>query len=178
MKGKMPLKPVFILIAAVAVNLMIIESFKVLLIFDHADNLNPVNLAAIDSRYEGCTLLDSYVDKDESYVPWNNYFSFHLLENAEGERLLAVVENHFLFPRARYREDLSMAVPSFGSNEPWVFGTDSGQLGYTCTLAPDRTIEEAHSYGENGIPNYILLVPLLIAEYLGFIFLFRREEIA
>lgn len=178
MKGKMPLKLVLILIVAVAVNLAIVEGIKVMLLFDHEDNLTPASLASIDSRYEGCTLLDSYIDKDEYYIPLDNYFSFHLLENAGGERLLAVVEHHFLLPHTRYREDLSMAVPSFGSNESWVFGTDSGQLGYTCTLAPDRTIEEAHSYGENGIPNYILLVPLLIAEYLGFIFLFRREEIA
>lgn len=178
MKGKMPLKLVLILIAAVVMNLVLIEGLKVMLMFDHADNLNPANLASIDSRYEGCTLLDSYIDKDEYYIPMDNYFSFHLLENAGGERMLAVVENHFLFSRARYREDLSTTVPEFASNQVPVFGESSGQMGYTCTLAPDRTIEEAHSYGENGIPNYILLVPLLIAEYLGFIFLFRREEIA
>ena len=91
----MPLKLVFILMAAVAVNLMLIESFKILLLFDHADNLEAANLAAIDSRYANCTVIDTYTDKDENTPFWENYFTFHLLETANGERLLAVVENHF-----------------------------------------------------------------------------------
>ena len=177
MKGKMPLKLVFILIAALAVNLMFIEGIKVMLMFDHADKLNPANLAAIDSRYEGCSLIDTYVDKDETHMPWDNYFIFHLLKNAGGERLMAVVEHHFFFPHARYREDLSTSVPTFASNQHPIFGESSGQMGYTCILAPDGTIEAAHSYGESSLPIYLLLIPLLIVEYIGFIFLFRRDEI-
>jgi hypothetical protein len=173
----MPLKLVFILMAAVAVNLMLIESFKVLLLFDHADNLEAVNLAAIDSRYANCTVIDTYTDKDENTPFWENHFTFHLLENAHGERLLAVVENHFLFPRARYWENLSAEVPSFASNEAPVFGGNSGSMGYTCTLAPDRTIQQAHAHGQSGLSSPLLLTVMLIVEYISFIFLFRREEI-
>lgn len=177
MKGKMPLKLVFILIAAVAVNLVILEGIKIMLLFDPADSLNPENPASLDSRYEGCSLIDTYVDKDEYYIPWDNYFTFHLLENPGGERLLAVVEHHFLLPKARYLEDLSTTVPEFASNQVPTFHASSGQMGYRCTLAPDGTMETVHSYGENGISVWILLVPMLIVEYIGFIFLFRREEI-
>lgn len=177
MKGKMPLKLVFIIIAAVAVNLILIEGLKVMLMFDHGDKLNQADLAAIDSRYEGYSLIDTYVDKDETHMPWDSYYIFHLLKNADGERLLAVMEHHFFLPLTRYRADLSTAVPVFESNQNPVFGEHSGQMGYTCTLSPDGTIEAAHSYGENALSIYILLIPLLIVEYIGFIFLFRREEI-
>lgn len=176
-RSKVPLKLVLILMAAVAANLMLIESFKVLLLFDHADNLDAAKLSAVDGRYEGCTLVDSFVDKDESYIPWDNYFTFHLLENTEGDRLLAVVENHFLFPRARYRDDLSATVPVFDTNQLPVFGESSGQMGYTCTLAPDGTIESAHIHGQSVGSTPLLLVPMLIAEYIGFVLLFRRDEI-
>lgn len=177
MKGKMPLKMVMILIVAVAVNLVIIEGIKVMLLFDHEDSLNPAFLASIDSRYQDYTLVDSYVDKDESYIPGDNYYSFHLLENAGGERLLAVMEHHFILPRTRYRADLSTTVPTFASNQNPLFAESSGQMGYTCILASDGTIESAHSYGESNMSIYLLLIPLLIVEYIGFIFLFRREEI-
>lgn len=177
MKGKMPLKLVFILIAAVAVNLILIEGIKVMLVFDHGDKLNQADLATIDSRYEGCSLIDTYVDKNETHMPWDNYFIFHLLRNADGERLLAVMEHHFFLPRTRYRADLSTTVPTFASNQNPLFGESSGQMGYTCILASDGTIESAHSYGESNMSIYLLLIPLLIVEYIGFIFLFRREEI-
>lgn len=176
-RSKMPLKLVLILMAAVAVNLMIIESFRVLLIFDHAKDLDTANLAALDSRYDGCTVVDTYVDKDENSLPWENYFTFHLLKNSRDEKFLAVIENHFLFPRARYRDELSMAVPEFASNEAPVFGEYFRNLGYNCMLAQDGTIEYAHVHGQNGPNIALLLVPMLIVEYIGFIFLFRREEI-
>lgn len=176
-RSKMPLKLVLILMAAVAVNLMIIEGFKALLIFDHADNLDTAQLSSIDSRYEDCILIDTYVDKDENHLPWENYFTFHLLENNQGERFLAVIENHFLFPRARYWEKFSVSVPEFASNEAPVFGEYSRNMGYSCMLAPDGTIESAHVHGQKGFGVSLLLVPMLIAEYVGFVFLFRKEEI-
>lgn len=176
--SKTPLKLVFILIAAVVINSALIEGIKVMLMFDPADSLDPANLSSVDSCYEGFDLIDTYVDKDESYIPFDNYFTFHLLKNAGGEKRLAVVEHHFLLPQARYREDLSTAVPEFAYNQAPVFSKDAGLMGYSCTLAPDGTIEAVSSYGESGFPVYILLIPMLIAEYIGYIFLFRKEEIA
>ena len=175
---KLPLKLVFILLAAILVNTTLIESIHVMLNFDRMDSTAEAYLADADSRYQGCTLIDTYVDKDESYIPWDNYFTFHLVENAKGERLLAVVENHFLLSQARYREDLSREVPSFPPNQVPAFSADSGQMGYICTLAPDGSIGEAHTHGETGLNMPIILVPLLIAEYIAYILLFRREEIA
>ena len=177
MRGRMPMKLVLILIIAVAVNTLIIESFFLMLKFEDADTLDAEYLSILDSPYGDCTLVDTFVDLDEYSIPWDNHFTFHLLENDAGRRMLVVVENHFLLPRIRYREDLSMAVPSFGSNEVPVFGTDSGQLGYICTLARDGTIEEAHAHGQTGPHHMLFLIPLLIVEYIAFIFLFRREEI-
>jgi hypothetical protein len=171
-RSKIPLKLVFILMAAVAVNLMLIESFKLLILFDPADTLNPVGL---DSRYAGSTLIDTYVDKDESTPPFENYHTLYLLENPDGERQVAVVENHFLFSRYRYRKNLSLDVPEFASNEVPVFGTNALKSNISCCLAPDGTIESANVRVEPGFPY--LLVFLIIAEYLAFIFLFRRDEI-
>ncbi len=172
-RSKIPLKLVFILMAAVAVNLMLIESFKLLILFDPADTLDPVGL---DGRFADCTLIDTYVDKDESTPPFENYHTIYLLENPDGERQLAVVENHFLFSRYRYREALSIPVPEFASNEPPVFGEYTPmKSNISCYLAQDGTIESANVLVEPGFP--FLLVFLIVAEYLAFVFLFRRDEI-
>ena len=171
-RSKIPLKLVFILMAAVAVNLMLIESFKLLILFDPADTLNPVGL---DSRYAGSTLIDTYVDKDESTPPFENYHTIYLLEHPDGQRQLAVVENHFLFSRYRYREYLSISVPEFASNESPIFGTNILHANVSCLLAQDGTIESANVRVDARFPY--LLVFLIIAEYLAFIFLFRRDEL-
>lgn len=172
-RSKIPLKLVFILMAAVAVNLTLIESFKLLILFDPADTLNPVGL---DSRYAGSTLIDTYVDKDESTPPFENYHTIYLLEHPDGQRQLAVVENHFLFSRYRYREHLSIPVPEFAANESPVFGEYTPmKSNISCYLAQDGTIESAQVLVERRFPY--LLVFLIIVEYLAFIFLFRRDEI-
>ena len=171
-RSKIPLKLVFILMAAVAVNLMLIEGFKLLLFFDSTENLDP---ARLDSRYAGSTLIDTYVDKDESTPPFVNYHTLYLLEAPDGSRQVAVVENHFLFSRYRYRENLSLEVPEFASNEVPVFGTNTIKSNVSCYLAPDGTIESASVQTDVGFPY--LLVFLIVAEYLAYVFLFRRDEL-
>ena len=171
-RSKIPLKLVFILMTAVAVNLMLIEGFKLLLFFDPSETLEPT---ALDIRYAGSTLIDTYVDKDESTPPFVNYHTLYLLENPDGSRHLAVVENHFLFSRYRFQEKLSTDVPEFASNESPIFGTNILHANVSCLLGQDGTIESANVRVDARFPY--LLVFLIIAEYLAFIFLFRRDEI-
>lgn len=173
--SKMPLKLVLIFMAAVIVNTMIIESFRVLLLFDYGKSPDTTQLTEQIPRYEGFTVLDSYLDDDESRPPWENSFTVYLLEGPDGSRELAVVENHVLFTRHRYLEDLSIPVPE--DSQTQVYGHNSPSAHYSCVLAPDGTIESAHVYADRALGTPILLVIMLIVEYVAFIWLFRRDEI-
>lgn len=171
-RSKMPLKLVIILISAIAANLMLIEGVTLLLAYDHSGPIDTDALTGMNRSYENATVLDTFRQENENDPPWYNSFTGCLLQTSQGEHKLAVVEHHFLFDRSRYREDLSCDADL---DLPMLSATGKGQA-LTCGIT-NSSIEWLYvSRGSNsGLP--LILVPLLIVEYLAFVWFFKRDEI-
>lgn len=173
-RSKMPLKLVFILIAAVAVNMLIIGAFELLLHYRYTGPVDTAVLARMSSEYENCTILDSYTD--DTQVPlWEGTHTAYLLETENGETKLAAVEKHFLFNRYRYWEEFSTDVPKQEGRQSLIPGDLYHQALYWIN---DNSVIESFSMGQNYGPGIsLVLIPMIIIEYLAFIFVFRRDEL-
>lgn len=173
-RSKVPLKLVFILMAAVAVNMLIIGGFGLLLHYRYTGPVDSTVLAKMNSVYENCTILDSHTDDTPSPL-WEGQSTAYLLETETGETKLATVEMHFLFNRYRYWEKFSADVPKQEGLQPVSPGTLYHQA--LCWISDNRIIE-SFSKGQNYGPGIsLVLIPMIIIEYLAFVFIFRRDEI-
>ena len=174
-RSKMPLKLVFILLAAIAVNLAILEGVTLLVSYNHGGPVDLEALAEMNSSYENCTLLDSFQADNENNPPWYNGYTAYLLQTESGDTKLAVVETHFLFDRHRLREDLSCDVPQ-AEGEQNLSASGKGQL-MTCGVTDHAGISWFHvnRSRNQGIP--ILLLAMIVAEYIAYCLLFKRDEI-
>lgn len=173
-RSKVPLKLVFLLMAAVLVNSLIIEGFKLMTAFRYSAPIDSAVLAQMNEAYENCTILDSYEDSSDSPI-WEGHSTAYLLKTEDGETKVAAVEKHFLFDRYRYWEKFSADVPILEGRQAVSSGTLYHQAVYWIT---DSSTIESFSMGQNYGPGLsLLLIPMIIIEYLGYIFLFKRHEL-
>lgn len=173
-RSKMPLKLVFILMAAVLVNSLFIEGFELMTQYRYTGPIDSTVLAQMNEEYENSTILDNFEDSTQGYL-WDGIYTAYLLETPEGETKLAAVEKHFLFDRYRYLEKFSTDVPNQEGRQSLIPGSIYHQALYWVT---DSSFIESFSMGQNHGPGiHLALIPMIIIEYLAYIFLFRRDEL-
>lgn len=174
-RSKVPLKLVFILMAAIAVNLLIIEAFELLTLYRYTGPVDEAVLAQMNEEYENCTILDSMTDPGNEYAPWESDYTVYLLETEDGETKLATLETHFLFDRYRYLKKFSADVPQQAGRQSPNLGTI--YQGAICWIMDNANIE-SFSMGSNSGPGIsLVLIPMIVIEYLAYVFIFRRDEI-
>ncbi len=177
-RSKTPLKLVFILIAAILVNSIIIEGIRLISLYDYKAPIDITVLSQMNGEYENAVILDTAQDDAEANPLWEDSHTAYLLETESGERKLAIVDKHFLFDRYRYLKKFSVDVPHIPEQEDWQSVT-SGTLHHQALIwIRDWSTIESFSMGQNYGPGiYLALIPMILVEYLAYIFIFKRDEL-
>ena len=171
-RSKVPLKLVFILMAAVLVNSLIVEVFRLMYLYDYKD---PIDLSLMNESYKNAVILDTARDDDATIPLWEGKCTAYLLETEDGELKFAIVEKHFLLDRYRYLEKFSADVPRQEGRQSVQTGTLHHQAG--CWIVDNAHIEYFNMGQNYGPKTQLLLIPMIIVEYLAYCYLFKREEL-
>ena len=177
-RSKTPLKMVFLLMAAVLVNSLIIESIRLMWLYDYRAPIDVATLAQMNEEYENAVILDTFQDDAAGNPLWEDTHTAYLLETENGQRKLAFVDKHFLFDRYRYLDKFSADVPHIPEQEDWQ-SVSSGPMHHQALVwIRDWSTIESFSMGQNYGPKISLaLIPMIIIEYLAYVFLFKRHEL-
>ena len=174
-RSKVPLKLVFLLMAAVLVNSLIIEGFKLAFQFRYEEPVDLTVLAEMNEAYQNCTILDIKEYSAKEHTPWDLDYTAYLLETENGDMQVAVVAKHLLFDRYRYFEKFSGIVPRSEGLHAVTQGNSFQQAVFWIT--DGTSIDEFH-IGQNYGPNISLaIIPMIIVEYIAYCLLFKREEL-
>ena len=174
-RSKIPLKLVFIVMAAVLVNFLIVEGFVLALQFRYKEPIDLAVLAEMNEEYENCTLLDTAVYSAKEHSLWGMDYTAYLLENEKGEIKVAVVAKHLLFDRYRYFEKFSGDVPIQEGVNAVTQGTNYHQAVFW--LSNSVSIGEFHIGQNYGPTSSLIIIPMIIVEYVGYCLLFKRDEL-
>ena len=173
-RSKTPLKLVFLLIAAVLVNGLIIECFRIASLYKYEPPIDITVLSQMNEEFENAVILDS-MQNQSAHPLWEGENTAYLLETENGNVKLAIVEKHFLLNRYRYLEKFEADVPQ----QEGMYAPESGTLHHQalCWII-DGVSFESFSMGQNYGPNiFLAIIPMIIAEYIAYCLLFKREEI-
>lgn len=177
-RSKVPLKLVFITMAAVAVNLVIIWGFQLLVTYSHPGPINEEMLANMDSQFAGCTILDIESETGEdSDPPWYNTHRAVLVNTADGSQKFLLLEKALVVDRWRCLDKATADVPII-EGEQYLTSGDIVTVGAHYTVIDNEDISH-FMYSTTGRNRtlFLVLIPMLIVEYLAYCFLFRREEL-
>ena len=174
-RSKTPLKLVFLLMAAVLANSIIIGGLRIMWLYDYTD---PIDLSQMNEAYKNAVILDTTQDDDSGNLLWEDTHTAYLLETEDGQRKLAFVDKHFLLDRYRYLEKFSVDVPHIPEQEDWQ-SVVSGPIHHQALVwIRDLSNIDSFSMGQNYGPNiYLALIPMIVIEYLAYCFLFKRDEL-
>lgn len=174
-RSKVPLKLVFIVMAAVLVNFLIVQCFVLALQFRYEEPIDLALLTEMNEEYENCTLVDTAVYSAKEHSLWGMDYTAYLLENEKGDIKVAVIAKHLLFDRYRYLEKFSGDIPKQEGINAVSLGTNYHQAVFW--LSDSVSIGEFH-IGQNYGPNSsLIIIPLIIVEYIAYCLLFKREEL-
>lgn len=173
-RSKVPLKLVFITLAAVAVNLLIIGAFQLAALYRYTGSIDETVLGQMNSEYENCTILSTSVYDSPVLFTEREYTAF-LLETEDGETHFAVVEKHLFLDRCRYVKKLSAAV----SQVPGMQDIHPGTAFQTAwaTIDDNSRIASFHVGQNNGNGLFLLLVAMCAVELAAYCLLFKRHEL-
>ena len=173
-RSKTPLKLVFLLIAAVLINALIIECFRIASLYKYAPPIDSAVLSQMNEEFENAVILDSMQDQS-AHPLWEGDCTAYLLETESNNVKLAVVQKHFLLDRYRYMDKFTADVHAGeGMNAP-ISGTTYHQA--LCWIN-DGTSIESFNMGQNYGPTaFLAIIPMIIAEYIAYCLLFKREEL-
>ena len=174
-RSKVPLKLVFLLMAAVVVNSLIVEGIKLLTQFRFEEPMDTAVLAEMNGAYENCTLLDTAQYSAKEHTLWGMDYTAYLLETENGEIQVAVVAKHLLFDRYRYLEKFSGDVPKLEGVNAVTVGNSYQQAVFW--LSDSTSIGEFHVSQNYGPGIHLVIIPMIILEYLAYCFLYKREEL-
>jgi len=174
-RSKTPLKLVFLLMAAIVVNFLIVEGFKIALFFRYEKPEDVASLSQMNEEYENCTILDTAEYSAKEHFLWGMDYTAYLLETENGDIKVAVVAKHLLFDRYRYFEKFSGDVPKLEGVNAVTQGTSHHQAVFW--LSDSASIGEFH-VGQNYGPGiFLVIIPMIIVEYIAYCLLFKREEL-
>lgn len=173
-RSKTPLKLVFLLMAAVLVNGLIVECIRIASLYSYDGPVDIAVLAQMDETFHGATVLDQR-QNESAHILWEGEYTAYLLETESNDVKLAVVQKHFLLDRYRYMDKFTADVPAGeGMNAP-ISGTTYHQA--LCWIN-DGTSIESFNMGQNYGPTaFLAIIPMIIAEYIAYCLLFKREEL-
>jgi len=173
-RSKTPLKLVFLLIAAVLINALIIECFRIASLYKYEPPIDIAVLSQMNQEYENAVILDSMQDQSAHPLSEGDCTAY-LLETKSGERKLAIVEKHFLLGRYRYLEKFEADVPK----QEGLYAPNSGTLHHQALCwINDGASFESFNMGQNYGPTvFLAIIPMIIAEYIAYCLLFKREEL-
>lgn len=174
-RSKVPLKLVFLLMAAVLVNSLILEGVKLLTQFRYDRPTDVAALAQMNAEYENCTILDTKEYSEKEHTLWGMDYTAFLLETENGNIKIAVVGKHLLFDRYRYFEKFSANIPVQKGVNAVTKGNSFQQAVFWLN---NSTSIDDFNVSQNYGPSYSLaIIPMIIVEYLAYCFLFKREEL-
>lgn len=173
-RSKVPLKFVLIAFVALAVNLVILSCFQLMTVFRFAGPVDSEMLGRMDSRFEGCTILDSAEDSREPFTEYHIY----LVETADGETHAATLEKHFLADRYRLREEMSVPVPN-APGEQWI-ETENMKRSISICITDNSEITNYQAFSNFSTvnTNFLILIAMCAVELIVYGFVFKREELA
>lgn len=174
-RSKVPLKLVFITIAAVAVNLLIIGAFQLIAMYRYTGPIDGTVLGRMNGEYENCTILDSREYSQKEHSVFGSDYSAYLLETEDGEMRFAVVEKHLLFDRYRYVKKLSADVPEAAGTQDIHPGT-AFQSAWAAIGDNSRIITFSVSQNNSNSLFFILLA-MCVVELIAYCLLFKRDEL-
>ena len=173
-RSKTPLKLVFLLMAAVLVNGLIVECIRIAFLYTYDAPVDIAVLSRMDETFEGATILDQRQDESVNTL-WEGKYTAYLLETESKEVKLAIVQKHLLLDRYRYMDKFTVDVPPVeGMSSP-----RSGILHHQalCWITDGKTFA-SFNMGQNYGPKATLaIIPMIIVEYLAYCLLFKREEL-
>lgn len=173
-RSKTPLKLVFLLMAAILVNGLIVECTRIATLYTYDGPVDIAVLAQMDEAFDGATILDQR--QNESVHPlWNGEYTAYLLETKSNDVKLAIVEKHFLLDRYRYMEKFTADVPAGEGMSAPISGTTYHQA--LCWIIDGTAFESFHMGQNYGPTVFLAIIPMIIAEYIAYCLLFKREEL-
>ncbi len=179
-RSKTPLKLVFITMAAVAVNLVIIWAFQVMLTYRYAGPIDEAMLASMDSQFANCTIVDIEQESGEdSDPPWYNTHRAVLVNTADGSQKFLLLEKALGVDRWRCLDKATADVPIV-PGEQYLSSGDIITVGAHYDIVDNADIthfSSSTSTSGNNKTAFFILLPMLIVEYLAYCFLFKREEL-
>ena len=173
-RSKTPLKLVVLLMAAVLVNGLLVECIRIASLYTYDAPIDIAVLAQMDNTFQNATILDQR-QNESAHILWEGEYIAYLLKTESNDVKLAVVQKHFLLDRYRYMDKFTADVPTAeGMNAP-ISGTLHHQA--LCWINDGTTIESFHMGQNYGPKIHLLLIPMIIAEYVAYCLLFKREEL-
>lgn len=173
-RSKVPLKLVFLLMAAVVVNSLIVECIRIATLYTYDGPVDIAILSQMDETFDGGTILDQRQNESEHPL-WNGEYTAYLLETDSKNVKLAIVQKHFLLDRYRYMEKFTADVAVAEGMSAPISGTTQHQA--LCWIT-DGTAFASFNMGQNYGPTvFLAIIPMIIVEYIAYCLLFKREEL-
>lgn len=177
-RSKMPLKLVWVLIVAVAVNFGIVLSFQALVTYRHTEPIDGETLAKFDSRYEGSEIVDMTWDSVS-----DSDITVYLVEMPDGQYHLVTAHKHYLFDRYRFVKNGCIALEPDQSSVRLRSGTTffNIELRYKEGVNQPDIVWTGMSgiSGRNAFTNSMMLsiAALCAIELAAYCLLFKRHEL-
>ena len=177
MHGKMPLKLVAILIAAIVINFALVLGLQAIIHYRFEGPVDAIVLARMENDLTGCEILD-HKEIDQTGL------HLYLVKQADGNFHLVTLRKHYILNRYRLLKDACQ--PWSGSDEEITLKAGISKLWISV-----KAIEETDHYQIQHLGNSVSqhaggqfkntmiysITGLCILEFAAWCLLFRREEI-
>jgi hypothetical protein len=177
--SKTPLKMLFILFIAGAINFGLILGIQMITNYRMEGPVDAAALARLDEQWNGCEILDHKQDTSRQ----NLYF--YLVKQDDGSMHFVTLKKHYLFDRYRVLAKACQSVPENGEPLPLKAGTcqmevtvDTNNRTGESYMKIDSTFMGQHAGQQFKNQMILSIAGLCILELTVWCLVFRKEEIA
>lgn len=177
-RSKIPLKLVFIGLAAVLINAVLIFGFQLVGPYRFTGPIDSEVLGQMDRSYEGCTILDRAASPAE-----DDDLTVYLVETQDGTEQVVTVQKHYLFDRYRLVKSACKELDPDAQSIRLRAGTGYFTLGVSHNQVSGHSdIRWESGFGPGSYSSFknsmfLGIVALCVVEFLVYCLVFKREEI-